>query len=56
MINIARIRNIATMVAYVRAENKPMLTVFERAGFKRIRSEEPDEVNLQLKLQPSAAQ
>lgn len=50
MINIARIRGIATMVAYVRAENKPMLTVFERAGFRRVRSEEPDEVNLQLQL------
>lgn len=56
MINIARIRNIATMVAYVRADNKSMLTVFERAGFKRIRCEEPDEVNLQLKLQPPAEQ
>lgn len=50
MINIARLRGIATMVAFVRADNKPMLTVFERAGFKRLRSEEPDEVNLQLKL------
>ena len=50
MINIARIRGIATMVAYVRAENKPMLTVFERAGFRRVRSDEPDEVNLQLQL------
>jgi hypothetical protein len=28
-----------------------MLSVFERAGFKRTRSEEPDEVNLQLMLQ-----
>ena len=26
--------------------------VFEKAGFKRLRSEEPDEVNLQLILQP----
>lgn len=50
MINIARVRGIATMVAFVRADNKPMLTVFERAGFKRLRSEEPDEVNLQLRL------
>jgi len=50
MINIARLRGIATMVAFVRADNKPMLTVFERAGFKRLRSEEPDEVNLQLNL------
>lgn len=50
MINIAKKRGIATMVAFVRSDNKPMLTVFERAGFKRLRSEEPDEVNLQLKL------
>ncbi len=52
MINIARLRGIKTMVAYVRADNKPMLSVFEKAGFKRLRSEEPDEVNLQLTLLP----
>ena len=39
------------MTAYVRAENKPMLTVFEKAGFKRVRGDEPDEVNLLLPLQ-----
>lgn len=54
MINIARLRGLATMVAFVRADNKSMLGVFERAGFKRLRSEEPDEVNLQLKLAPVA--
>lgn len=51
MIAIARQRGIQTMTAYVRAENKAMLAVFEKAGFKRVRAEEPDEVNLQLKLQ-----
>lgn len=51
MINIARIRGLASMTAYVRAENKPMLTVFEKAGFKRVRGDEPDEVNLMLPLQ-----
>jgi acyl-CoA hydrolase/RimJ/RimL family protein N-acetyltransferase len=51
MINIARIRGIASMTAYVRAENKPMLTVFEKAGFKRVKGDEPDEVNLLLPLQ-----
>lgn len=51
MINIARIRGLASMTAYVRAENKPMLTVFEKAGFKRVRGDEPDEVNLLLPLQ-----
>ncbi|MBN8443839.1 MAG: GNAT family N-acetyltransferase [Gammaproteobacteria bacterium] len=51
MINIARIRGLASMTAYVRAENKPMLTVFEKAGFKRVKGDEPDEVNLLLPLQ-----
>jgi acyl-CoA hydrolase/RimJ/RimL family protein N-acetyltransferase len=54
MIAIARQRNIHAMMAYVRAENKAMLRVFEKAGFKRLRSEEPDEVNLQLTLQAGA--
>ncbi len=51
MINIVRIRGLASMTAYVRAENKPMLTVFEKAGFKRVKGDEPDEVNLLLPLQ-----
>lgn len=54
MINIARIRGLTSMTAYVRAENKPMLTVFEKAGFKRVRGDEPDEVNLLLPLNMGA--
>ncbi len=54
MINIARIRGLSSMTAYVRAENKPMLTVFEKAGFKRVKGDEPDEVNLLLPLQKGA--
>ncbi|MFC0445584.1 GNAT family N-acetyltransferase [Pseudidiomarina halophila] len=50
MIRIARLRGLAHMVAYVRAENNKMLTVFERAGFKRLPSEEPGEVHLKLAL------
>ena len=50
MIRIAKIRAIDHMVAYVRAENHKMLAVFERAGFKRLPSEEPGEVHLKLPL------
>lgn len=50
MIRIAKLRRLAHMVAYVRAENNKMLTVFERAGFKRLPSEEPGEVHLKLAL------
>jgi ribosomal protein S18 acetylase RimI-like enzyme len=52
MIAIAAQRKLFAMTAFVRAENKAMLSVFEKAGFKRMRSEELDEVNLQLLLQP----
>jgi acyl-CoA hydrolase/RimJ/RimL family protein N-acetyltransferase len=52
MIAIAALRRVYAMTAFVRAENKAMLSVFEKAGFQRLRSEEPDEVNLQLLLQP----
>lgn len=50
MIRIAKLRAIHHMVAYVRAENHKMLAVFERAGFKRLPSEEPGEVHLKLPL------
>lgn len=50
MIAIAKKRGITAMVAFVRADNKPMQAVFEKNGFKRLRSEEPDEVNLRLDL------
>ncbi len=50
MIKIARIRELNRMMAYVRADNKPMQKVFEKAGFKRIASGDPDEVYLELLL------
>ncbi|MEA3588069.1 GNAT family N-acetyltransferase [Pseudidiomarina sp. 1APP75-27a] len=50
MISIAKVRQLGHMVAYVRAENHKMLAVFERAGFKRLASEEPGEVHLKLSL------
>ena len=50
MISVAKKRNIAKMCAYVRAENKPMLKVFERHHFVRTASETPREVSLELDL------
>ncbi len=52
LINIARLRGLSSMMAYVRADNKPMLTVFEKAQFKRLPGNEPGEVQLLLNLQP----
>ena len=54
MIRIAQLRGLATMQALVRADNRPMLNVFERAGFKRVAAEEPGEVSLVLTLQSNA--
>ncbi|GAB3032628.1 hypothetical protein GCM10027098_32790 [Bowmanella dokdonensis] len=51
MIKIAGQRGISRMLAYVRADNKNMLRVFENAGFRRQASEDPSEVNLQLLLE-----
>lgn len=50
MSQIARQRGVKTMVAYVRSDNKPMLKVFEYAGFVRKPSEDPGEVSLELTL------
>ena len=50
MMQIARQRGIASMQAYVRAENRPMLKVFDYHGFKRKPSESPREVILGLDL------
>ena len=50
MIRIARMRDLNRMLAYVRADNKPMQKVFEKAGFKRTASGDPDEVYLELPL------
>ena len=51
MMIIARKRGIKTMYAYVRAENKPMLRVFDYHNFVRRPSESPREVILELDLQ-----
>ena len=51
MIRIAQLRGLASMQAVVRADNNPMLNVFERAGFKRVPADEPGEVSLILKFQ-----
>ncbi|HEY0923906.1 GNAT family N-acetyltransferase [Rheinheimera pacifica] len=54
MITIAELRGLTSMSAYVRAENKAMLAVFQKAGFSRLPGDEPTEVNLQLRLPRSA--
>lgn len=55
MIRIARLRQLTSMQAYVRADNTAMLNVFERVGFKRLPADEPGEVSLRLVLQKDAA-
>lgn len=54
MIEIARLRGLKSMQAYVRLQNVPMLKVFEKAGFKRIAHGDPDEVFLRLQLHHAA--
>ncbi|MEW9797951.1 GNAT family N-acetyltransferase [Alteromonas sp. CYL-A6] len=51
LIDIAKKRRIAKMMAYVRAENTPMITIFEQAGFKRLMSDDPSDVELALDLE-----
>jgi len=53
MIAIAKQRGVSKMVAYVRSENKPMITVFEQFEFKRVFNPDPAEVELVLFLQES---
>lgn len=50
MIEVAKSRGLTSMQAYVRAENKPMLKVFEHAGFVRLKSEDPAEAFLKRDL------
>lgn len=50
MIRIARLRGLTSMQAVVRADNQPMLNVFERGGFIRQSADEPGEVYLTLSL------
>ncbi|WP_372625613.1 GNAT family N-acetyltransferase [Arsukibacterium sp.] len=54
MIDIAVSRKLSKMTAYVRAENKPMLSVFTKAGFKRKGYDDPSEVFLELDLATAA--
>lgn len=57
MIRIAQIRGLTSMQAVVRANNNPMLNVFERSGFKRLAADEPGEVSLILQFDsPPSAQ
>tara|TARA_R110002126_G_scaffold16527_27_gene66074 strand:- start:1674 stop:3521 length:1848 start_codon:yes stop_codon:yes gene_type:complete len=55
MIDIAGSRKLNKMLAYVRAENKPMLSVFTKAGFKRKGYDDPSEIYLELDLGNAAA-
>ena len=50
LIMIAEQRGLQSMVAFVRAENKAMLAVFQKAGFGRLPGDDPTEVYLQLRL------
>lgn len=51
MIYIAKERGLQSMQAVVRADNKAMFNVFERAGFIRLPADEPGEISLLLQLQ-----
>ena len=51
MIDIAKQRHISKMVAFVRSENKPMISVFEQFEFKRVFNPDPAEVELVLFLE-----
>ena len=51
MINIAKLRALSSMKAYVRGDNNPMRAVFESAGFKRQPSPDIEEINLELSLE-----
>ncbi|NVK54387.1 MAG: GNAT family N-acetyltransferase [Alteromonadaceae bacterium] len=53
LIDIARTRKINRMLAFCRADNKPMIAIFEHHGFKRLFSDDPSEVELALPLQDS---
>ncbi|QPG05790.1 GNAT family N-acetyltransferase [Salinimonas marina] len=54
LIDIACQRKIDKMVAYVRAGNKPMISIFEQHNFKRVFSDDPSDVELVLKLEEAA--
>ena len=50
LIEIAKARKISRMMAFVRAENKPMRNIFENENFQRLVTGDPSEVELVLKL------
>ena len=54
LIEIAQKRNINKMLAFCRADNKPMIAIFEHHGFKRLFSGDPSEVELALPLQETS--
>ncbi|WP_370165932.1 GNAT family N-acetyltransferase [Marisediminitalea sp.] len=54
LIDIAQKRNINKMLAFCRADNKPMIAIFEHHGFKRLFSGDPSEVELALPLQEAS--
>ena len=51
MLAVAQKRNVKTMHAYVRSENKPMLRVFERHHFKSNRGKTSEDVFLELDIE-----
>lgn len=51
LMDIARQRAIGKVMAYVRAENTPMIAIFEQAGFRRVFSDDPSDVELVLNLE-----
>ena len=56
MIEIAKKRQLRQMFAWVKRENKPMINVFEHAGFVRMPADDPNELELVLKLQPQGTE
>jgi acyl-CoA hydrolase/RimJ/RimL family protein N-acetyltransferase len=50
LIDIAKKRKIDKMVAFCRANNKPMISIFEHHKFKRLYSDDPAEVELELDI------
>jgi len=50
MIAIAKQRGLSKVVAFVRSDNKPMRKVFKEAGFVQKKSEDVNEIHLELML------
>jgi acyl-CoA hydrolase/RimJ/RimL family protein N-acetyltransferase len=55
MINIASARGLKKIFAIVKSENKPMISVFEHFGFKRVFNSDPGEIELVKHLFITAA-